>query len=392
MKQSYLKQTKDPNVAIRMFLIAIYIVLSFFEYYTLMSFGSITRYYIFLVIAMILLTSDRLHIRFYHYTVIGWLLYKFLSLIWTPSYVIFSMHALSEVGFVLLLVCITSLDEGEPLLKVFEKTTFVCSAILGVLSLLFNNSFEGFSERKVLTLFGRQLDPNNIAAFLLFGLALAIHYFLYEKKHRLLYTIIIAINCYTTMLTGSRAGLVTIFLIFFVSFVSVFDKQTFRENYRRVLLLVAIIIIAGILMMSILPEEVFVRLFEFDDYEGGSSRDVIWAHGLQVLSNPIHLIMGAGWGGYKADGPTSLHNTFLSILCDSGILGILLLFSPLFYMLTQMLKKRKFLPFTMFVSSMAPAFFIESINKRFFWNAIIYVMIAYNCFVKEQLPEKGKQL
>lgn len=385
MKNSYIKPQKDHNIGIRGFLIAIYIVFSFFEYYTLMNFGSITRYFIFLVIVMVFLTAEKMHIRHYHYATVGWLMYKYLSLAWTPSYGAFGTHALTETGFVILLVSITALDECESLANLLEKATLYCSALLGVLSLLFSDSFEGHTERKVLTLFGRQLDPNNIAAFLLFGVAIGVHYILYQKKHKLLYIAIVAINSFTTLLTGSRAALLSVALIIAISFFCVFDPKVFKENARRAILLLTIILLAGIVMYILLPDEVSTRLFVFEDYEGGSSRDTIWAHGLKILSNPIHLLMGSGWGGYRADGgPGSLHNTFLSITCDTGLLGLSVFFVPVCYAVFKMLKKKNPLPLTMFIAGMAPAFFIESINKRFFWNTILYIYIAYNCYLKQE--------
>lgn len=389
MKQSYLKKQNDPNVGIRCFLIAIYIVLSFFEYYTLMAFGSITKYYIFLVIVMILLTSNHLRIHYYHYTIVGWLAYKFLSLIWTPNYTVFGMHAISEVGFVLLLVGITSLEESEATLKVLQYSSWICSFVLGVLSLFFSRAYEGEQNRQVLSLFGRQLDPNNVAAFLLFGIAISLYAILYEKKHKVLHLVIVITNSYATLMTGSRAGLLAIAVIILVFVVTLYNPDSFKRSYNRILLIAVIILAAGIIIFNFLPEDISNRLFVFEDYEGGSNRDVMWQHGLNILANPIYLLMGIGWGGYRADGGyLSLHNTFLSILCDTGIFGFALLFIPIFLLLRKMLKEKNVLPFAVFIASMVPSFFIEAVNKRFFWNAIIYVLVAYNCSLKKQPVEE----
>lgn len=384
MKQSYIKQQKDPNVTIRNFFIAIYICLSFFEYYTVMSLGSVTKYYIFFVIVMIMLTANQLHIRFYHYTVIGWLGYKFLSLTWTPSYEVFGIHAVSEVGFVMLLISITALDECESILKTIQNTSWICSFIFGILSLFFSKAYEGETNRQVLYLFGRQLDPNNVAAFLLICVAISLYKFLYEKKHRTLHISAIIINSYATLMTGSRAGLLAIGVIVLAFILTLYNPRTYKSNYSRIFLIAIIVIVAILITLNYLPEDIVNRLFNFEEYEGGSNRDVMWQHGLNILANPIYLLMGIGWGGYKADGGfTSLHNTFLSILCDSGILGFCLLFVPIFVILYRMTKDKNILPFAMFVAGMVPSFFIEAINKRFFWNALLYVLVAYNCHEKK---------
>jgi len=136
-----------------------------------------------------------------------------------------------------------------------------------------------------------------------------------------------------------------------------------------------------------MPADVAGRLFTFEDYEGGSNRVSIWNYALEILSNPINLIMGAGWGAY---GDRSLHNTALSVLCDVGIIGFSLLFFPPAIAVLKMLKKKQVLTFAIFLSGMIPSFFIEAINKRFFWNTLIYVLVAYNCYLEEPKPAQAQ--
>ena len=340
-----------------------------------------TRYYIFFVLAMFMMKANRLTFHNYHYAIIGWLGYKFLSLLWTTDYAVFKRLVLTEVGFVALLLCITAYDNSAPILKVLEKTTLYCSALMGVLSLFFSESYHGISTRQVLTLFNMQNDPNNLAAFLLFGFSIALHSLLYTKKHKLLYISIIVINAYTTLLTGSRAGFISILVITTAFLITVYNPKTYKISYLRFFVVAILLVLAGMVAFRFMPTDILERLFTFEDYEDGSNRVSLWRYGLSILSNPINLIMGAGWGAY---GDRSLHNTALSVLCDVGIIGFSLLFFPPAIAVLKMLKKKQVLPFAIFLSGMIPSFFIEAINKRFFWNTIIYVLVAYNCYIKER--------
>lgn len=382
MKQTSLQHASDSTVKIRNFFLSIYVFLSFFEYYTVMSWGSITKYYIFLLMFITIATSRGLRLRPYHYILILWLGYKFASLLWTSGYKIFETHALSQVGFIGLLICLTALEDNEPTLIVLRQSSWVCSFILGVLSLFFSYAYQGEANRQVLTIFKRQLDPNNIAAFLLIGISISMYYFMYEKENRILHIATIIINAYATLMTGSRAALLAIGVIVLGYILTMYNPKTYRKSYMRIVPIVLIIIVAAIITFNFLPQDIADRLFIFEDYAGGNQRDVMWEYGLRIISDPLRLMVGAGWGAYQANGGySSLHNTFLSILCDVGIIGFCLLFIPIIYMIVKLLKNHDVLSFSMFIAGMVPSFFIEAINKRFFWNAILFVLVSYNCYL-----------
>ncbi len=394
MKQSYIKQNRDPNVSIRLFLVAIYVFLSFYEFFLNRTIGALTKYYVFIIIVMIMLTANKLHVKSYHYAIVGWLIYKFLSLAWTPSYNVFGLRGFSEVIYVFLLVSLTALEEQEKLLTLLQKSFWLCSVLFGVLSLFFNGPYEGVSSRLVLTLFGVQFEPNNGVAFLMCGFALSLHHILFEKKNTFLHIMVIIINAYAILITGSRAGLLTLAAVTLCCLLMVNQSEARKSIVFRVILVAFVIIVPCIIILQYLPEITFDRLFTFEDYEGGSERDIMWRYGINILSNPINLLMGIGWGGYGGEGGyNSLHNTFLSVLCDSGIIGFSVLFGPIAVSIFKMLKAKNPLPLIIFISAMVPSFFIEAINKRFFWNALIYVFVSYNCYLKE-LPntDKAKRL
>lgn len=107
-----------------------------------------------------------------------------------------------------------------------------------------------------------------------------------------------------------------------------------------------IVIAASIVAFRFLPADTFERLFDFDSYEGGSERTIMWTKGINMLTSPIALLFGRGWGAYYAiTGYSSMHNTFLSILCDVGLIGLLLFFAPVILALGKLLKNRYILPF-----------------------------------------------
>lgn len=392
MKESRLKKLDEKNSKIRKFLIASFFFITYIEPYLNGAIGSVVKYYIFFVVGGLLFYSRRFTLRTYHYAFIFWLLYKFFSLLWTTDYTIFEIHFLTHLSSVSLLICITAVDDYEECYELIKKTMLIGSTAIGILALFMSYPYEGVSNRLVLRLFGYQLDPNNQAAFMVYGVAIALYCLIYEKKHRILYSIIILINSYITLITGSRGGLIAIAAIVLTYIITFYNRETAKNNFKKIILIILIVALVVMVIIFFLPEDIATRLFDFSTYEGGNNRDHMWRHGFNMLSSPANLIMGAGWGAYKTNGYTSLHNTFLSTLCDIGLIGFSLLFIPPFKAAITMLKKKNILPFSILVSGMVPAFFFESINKRSFWNAIIFVFVAYNCHLKNNKNKKIKQV
>lgn len=384
MRESDIKRNDERNRKGRAFFISSFFLLTYFEPYLNFLVGSLLKYYIFVVIVGLVAFSRRFIFQGYHYAVISWLLYKFFTLLWTTDTTIFERHYETHLSSVALLIFISALDDCEDCCEVIKKTLWTGSAIIGFLSIFMSKAYEGEANRQVLTIFGAQNDPNNQAAFLMYGLAISLYYLLYEKKHKLLHIIVIGINCYATLLTGSRGGLLSIAAVFLGYIITLYDKQTLKANYKRIFSIAALIVVAAIVLLSVLPTDVSERLFDFESYESGNNRDIMWRHGFSILSSPANLVIGSGWGAYKTGGYSSLHNTFISTLCDVGIIGFLLFFGPVFKAAFSMMKKKNILPFTILIGGMLPSFFIEAINKRFFWNAIIFVFVAYNCHLKEE--------
>ena len=375
---------KDISSRIKNFLIASYFFISFFEVYLNEALGSIIKYYMIAVVLILLFWARQLSFQRFHLILSIWLLYKFISVLWSPDHYIFEQHYLTHLSMFAMLIMITAQKDTAECYRYIRNALWIGSALCGVLSLFLNQPYEGSFNRQSMMLFNIQNDPNNMAVFLAFGLSISLYFLLYGEKYKLLHIAVIGINSYNILLTGSRGGFLSIIAIVIGYVFTLIDRNTHKTNHKRVFILVLVGVITGIVMLRLLPQDISDRLFDFNTYEDGSNRLYMWRHALSLLASPFNLLFGAGWGAYRVNGGySSLHNTFLSILCDVGILGSLLLWGPILKALRALIKKREILSFAIFISSMAPSFFIEAINKRFFWNAITVVLVAYICLQKE---------
>jgi len=363
-------------------LIYIYFVISIFEPYINKTVGSITKYYMFIVMAFIIFDiRGRLKITHLHMAYLLWLAYKFISLFWSEDITTPKSHYISQIGMVFFLVTITSVKMHKKTIEKLVFTYFLSSGVMGLLAILFSQSYHGsVSSRQVLVLFGVEIDPNNQAALLLIGICIALYYLIVVQKNKIVSICILAINTIACLSTGSRAGLVTAIILIIISILFNENRTSLFITIRRVFLISLIVALMFVILRNYIPQDVYIRLFDFNSYQSGSDRDILWANAWnKYTSDLLSIVFGLGWGTALAYTglSTAVHNTFLNMLCDVGFLGTCMFFIPIINASIKLIKIKKFLPVLFLLSQLVPSFFIDAINKRFFWNAIIILFIYY---------------
>ena len=139
-----------------------------------------------------------------------------------------------------------------------------------------------------------------------------------------------------------------------------------------------------------LPESIFARLFDFSrytsSYEGGGQRLLLWENAWELIWTDFNAIFGAGWGAYYGHNNmyNAVHNTYLSMWVDVGLIGLLLFFITIIIACSGLLKRKKILAVALLIAGFAPSLFIDAINKRFFWTPIILLFMIINNVQKEE--------
>lgn len=362
--------------------LGLYFVISIFEGYLNGVFGSLTKYYIFVVMFFLVFKqSFKLKMTHLSWIYIWWLLYKFMSLLWTEDMSTFKLHMISQIGMVVFLVVLLSAQWDYKTMSFLLGVYWCASILMGVLSILFSESYHGvFEARQVLIIAGVEIDPNNLAALMLVGIAISLANVLYEKKHRIVSLIGLVINVYACFSTASRSSFVTMVAgAAFCCFYST-DTKKIGPLLARIGTIGFSILLIYYLAMRFLPEDSFSRVFDLSGYEGGSGRGELWEGAIGLfLRDPFTFFLGAGWGTSVLynETTTGLHNTFIEMLCDVGLLGTMLFMFPVIVIAIRLLKKKKPTVVLLLGSQFIPSFFIGAINKRFFWNAIFLLFMAY---------------
>jgi len=369
-------------------LLLIYFSYCFFEPYINGAIGPMLKYYIVLLCTVFAFSLRRINTR--SLFLAGWFGFKCLSIVWGyfNSGGIYgseiSLHLLTQVAMILLIAFSATFKFTANDIQKLVYTQLIFSAVLGILALFFSNAYlTSFTARQTLTIFGIQNDPNDTAAFFLIAIGIAGYNLFIRKEKLILNTVIIVINSFTVFMTGSRGGLLTFALIVLVLVLAVCSKQ--RKSAKAI---IGSILAFGIICVAVyylaknfLPTNIYVRLF-VDGYGDGSGRIERWQHALKLFSESP--IWGKGWGGYYV----GTHNTFLTMLCDVGIIGALIFIIPIFKIVIRNIKRGEWLPCLVIVAGFMPAVFIEAINKRFFWNAILIAILLDKFY---STPKRAKE-
>ena len=378
---------KHKNIVwiIQSVLICSLFFLCFFEPYLNSVVGSLTKYLLILTIVFVVLANRSIQFKWFHFIYLFWLFYKCLSVCWSSNTFIFNQDLFSQIGMVSLLVVLTSIPLDKKNVGYIVQTIWISSTIIGVLSLFLSAPYHGVAnDRNVLVLFGVGVDPNNQAAFLLFGIAISLFYLFSKNKIwvKILCSISLLINLYSIFMTGSRGGLLSaVLLLFCVIFlnknISIFKKII--SGCVIVFFLLLFILVSRFF----LSYDTFSRLFSIDLYSGGSNRKDLWENiWNSLISNKVAFFFGTGWGNYYSlnDYFVVTHNTYLCIFSDVGIFGFVLFFAPITYISFILIKKGYILPVLVLLSGLAPSFFLEAISKRYFWYSILFLFICYEYY------------
>lgn len=375
--------SSEPSILTLLFVV--YILLCFFEEYLVRFTGSSTKYFLLLMLGLWVYYEDyKIRLNILSSTISLWFIYKLISVAWS------SMenndvraHLFTHIGMVLLTLVITSRVRSGKFLRLALQTSYMSSFLFGALSVIYRRPYldEFHASRQVLTLWGQQMDPNNCAAFLSVAVGLGAYSLFREKKHRVLNAVVVLVNSGAIILTGSRGGFLLMgLLIAGAVLLPNWNTRTIGMNLvKRSAIMLVIALIGGVLLSRYtdILQDGLARLLAFDNYEGGSERTDLWAIALTYIER--HPLFGNGWGGYTIKNGMAIHNTYLTILCDTGIVGFIMFMTPIVYIGCYALKKRALSALLILMTGLVPACTLDSINKRYFWNAIIlsFMMLQY---------------
>lgn len=382
---------------IEKYLIALYFFISPVEIALHLLVTSSTKYVgllILLVEACVLVSRSKesaINLSFSSMAIILWIAYCIISLTWVSinehTYEYITTYVLMST---LLLVTTFELWDSEAI-KLFTNSYLLGSLLMAIVSIAFGGG--KYLDRETVVIMGRECDPNQVAANILPGIVIFLDYAIKKRKRIINYLGYLgaAFCIYAIFLTGSRGGFVGLSIsILSVLIISIRNK---RLTVTHVIFAVLISIIG----FSLMFKNQNWRVLDFGSYTGtyanGSSRTVIWKKLLESFD--ISWLWGHGVSGSLnyfqnvVGKPIAVHNTFLLVLYEVGILGFgIYIFS---YVNMAYYHRKNAVLFSILVGSLVCSIFLDALNLRYIWNSLILCIMQYNIESSLQNNEINKQ-
>lgn len=135
------------------------------------------------------------------------------------------------------------------------------------------------------------------------------------------------------------------------------------------------------ILKSFLPSDLYNRLFTIENYTShGAGRTDIWDILFKDIIPDMGVFgLGAGCVSVKLTSyygfAKGVHNTYINMLCEFGILGLPAFITMIFSVLIRNYKNKFFIGMAMLLGICTTIFFLDAYAKKFFWNIIMLIFI-----------------
>lgn len=294
--------------------------------------------------------------------------------------------------FISYFIVISSYKYNEHNVIVIFNSIIYLSIILCfliILSYIYNyphQSSEFYLGRYSIGITGLYKNPNYLTSFMNVGLFLMLYKLFYIKinKHRklliLLFAVLFLISFY---LTGTRASFVTLLISLSLLFAkNIYSKRRIYKGVIPILFLIVIIIFFSSSVESLIDLFLGNRSLLED-----SGRSISWALAInQILDRPI---LGSGlfaWSNlYNSSTLEYLHNIFLELILNQGLIGLLLFMMLVFDKINHIHIDDKFIIYSVIIISGFPLFFQNGIVDVNFWRFIIFSRVLINFSISSEI-------
>jgi O-antigen ligase len=314
---------------------------------TFSSLGTLTRLIGFgaagVWIVSVLSTARLRKLHVYHIAVLSFMLFNLASIFWTVSYDLTVTRIKTFLQLAVLVWLLWDLFITPESLRMAMQI-FIFGAYLTIASQIYNLlSGQIISTYEQGRYTGAGQNANEFSLILSLSLPLAWHLATSQKPSaealflKIVNFAYIPLAILATMLTASRTALVTDIpgLLYIAG-----TMNKIRPVYRA--LVFVLIITAFVIVVPLIPPATFERLATIGDSIAGNDlggRVRLWAGSFAIFID--HPFLGIGSNALSAPGQLGsfAHNTFLSIMAELGLVGLLLFSGILFIVVYEAIKQ-----------------------------------------------------
>ena len=291
-----------------------------------------------------------------------------------------------------LFICLSVVEYNERELKILEYVQVLLLIIITIITLCNDATIH---DRKTLSIFGQESDPNYYVGFFIFPLTVTMKK-ICISRYRIFYVIIALSSIYSVFLSGSRGGLLAV-LVTISAFAAIYPKKTVNKGLILVCMLLSVLIL-WLAIKPFLSDTLIERMsVEAVVETGGTHRIEIWKSMLDEIKNSSwEFIFGRGISArhpMMVAGREALvyaHNHLIQVLYNQGIVGVISFLLLVICCFFRCIKTRRCVAIAllgMLALSMSLSF-----NPSFkaFWNLIPYAAFAFPNLHTDQTEDIDK--
>lgn len=277
--------------------------------------------------------------------------------------------------YVILFILLTSLEFNEREARWILNGFVTTSLIYSIMIILYRINNPTIYIHSRIVILGSEIDPNYIGLPLIVSFSILFYEILHQDK-KIRKVLEILILTLAVLFTSSRSNFLSLAVCAIINIIFFLKSQT-RAWYKKLIILVTtIIIFAGFFIFaSGNYSSYLMRIFNFSSDDISNGRFALWNEAFDLLwANPIF------GGGYEALGRavnTGAHNTYVQLLCDTGLIGFAIFISFLFVQIKKSYKYNKCL-FIGLIGLFCHSFFLGEISSRCFWVTLIMIGMILN--------------
>lgn len=289
-----------------------------------------------------------------------------------PSYF---ERLIAQIFLFLVLITLTlNLKEMEFIEKIFVLSA-VGYAILTIYSCIKFKNIRYIHSN--ILLFNTEIDPNFIGIPFVAASSIILDKLLTKKKKIIsfsMYFILIIAIVYT----ASRSNLMCLIfsnILIILKFLR--KKETSLKARFFWISLFIIVAIFGIRFISINYSDQWSRMIEFGENSDNGRFDLWKQSFLYFLDSPL---WGNGLGYMVSEYGKATHNTYIQLLCETGIVGFLLFTSIILIILKKLKKNEIYL--ILFIGILFQIMFLDALDNRCLWIVMCWM---------NMLPDREKK-
>lgn len=260
---------------------------------------------------------------------------------------------------------------------------YICVCLLCSSYVIVNNIVIGRYASSVTNLLGYRIGKNFYGALMCLGPIYALLKILYSDKHKTIYIAALFVMLIGIVFTNSRGTL----LALSISILVLLFQYGQQKLTKKRMLVLCIVIVVGLLsikpILNLIPTWMFRRYF-INSYADGSNTDRLmrWKNALEGIAHSPLIGFGPGvfslipeymvtdFGKTISDATYS-HNTYLDIMVNGGVIGLICFLGVIFSTIKDTIKHNiVFLPviICLFITSGI----LGAGKSVYFWNNLIF--------------------